>query len=124
MDVNALHKDELEFELACRSVTNCKTVATMRKFLREILRRETSGESSIAFKVPVTCIENPKQEILICKSKLSALVTLISDISQSPDRSLMGRIHARLTHLANRTKLIIPTESMDTEMHLAILKDI
>lgn len=124
MDVNALHKDELEFELACRGISDCKTVATMRKFLREILVREQSGESTISFKVPKSCIDNPNNEILICEKKLSAIISLISEVSHSPEHSFFRRIHSRLTHLLNRAKLIIPSESGDIEKHLTLLKNI
>ncbi|KAJ8717511.1 hypothetical protein PYW08_005910 [Mythimna loreyi] len=124
MDVNALHKDELEFELACRGILDCKTVATMRKFLREILVRELSGESSISFKVPKSCIDNPGNEILVCVNKLSAITSLISEVSQSPESSFIRRIHSRLTHLSNRAKLIIPTEAGDIEKHLSLLKNV
>lgn len=124
MDVNALHKDELEFELACRGISDCKTVATMRKFLREILVREQSGESTISFKVPKSCIDNPNTEILICEKKLSAIISLISEVSHSPEHSFFRRIHSRLTHLSNRAKLIIPSESSDIEKHLTLLKNI
>ncbi|KAH9631322.1 hypothetical protein HF086_012573 [Spodoptera exigua] len=124
MDVNALHKDELEFELACRGISDCRTVATMRKFLREILVREQSGESTISFKVPKSCIDNPGKEIILCENKLSEVITLISEVSQSPERSFFRRIHSRLSHLSNRVKLIIPSETSDIERHLTLLKNI
>lgn len=124
MDVNALHKDELEFELSCRGVSDCKTVATMRKFLREILVREATGESTISFKVPKSCIDDPSNEILICENKLSAITSLISEASHSPDLSFFRRIHSRLTHLSNRSKLIIPVEQKDIDKHSSLLKNI
>ncbi|XP_061725385.1 uncharacterized protein LOC133531270 [Cydia pomonella] len=124
MDVNHLHKDELEFELACRGVSDCQTVAAMRKFLRTMLKREASGESSISFKVPIACVENQGSEILGCRSKLATLVTLIREASLSPDWSLIKRIHSRLTHLANRTKLIVPKERDDIESHSALIREI
>lgn len=124
MDVNALHKDELEFELACRGIFDCKNVATMRKFMREILVRERSGESTISFKAPKSYNDNPSNEILNCENKLSALISLTSEVSHSPEHSFLRRIHSRLTHLSNRAKLIIPSETGDTERHLTLLKNI
>lgn len=125
MDINALHKDELEFELACRGILNCKTVATMRKFLREILRREASGESSIAFKAPTACVESPDQEVLTCKCKLTTLVALVSEIRNSSDKkALCRRVHSRLLHLSNRSKLIAPIEPAVINSHMELCRDI
>lgn len=124
MDVNSLHKDELEFELACRGVSDCKTVATMRKFLREMLVREQSGESTISFKAPKSCIDNPSNELLVCEKKLSEIILLVTEVSHSPEHSFYSRIHSRLTHLSNRAKLIIPSEPSDIEKHLTLLKNI
>jgi hypothetical protein len=124
MDVNALHKDELEFELACRGVYECQNVATMRKFLREMFRREASGQSSIVLKVPIACIESPGSEIRFCRNKFAVLGTLIAEVSHDPDSSLIRRINTRLTHLENHIKLIVPTEQADTVSHLALLKEV
>jgi hypothetical protein len=124
MDVNYLLKDELIFELSCRGVYDVETVAPMRKILREIIKRESSGVCSIEFKVPKSCIDNPLSEISTCESKFKSLSAALSEITDGTDDSNFSRIFTRLAHLLGRIKLVIPTEQGHIEKQLSILNKI
>lgn len=106
MDVNYLLKDELEFELACRGIFNIGTVPPMKKILKEIIAQESTGDLSIKFETPQTCIEDPLSQIVTCESKIRVLSDSLKEILAKPDAISVRRIAARVLHLKNRIKLI------------------
>lgn len=124
MDINCLLKEELEFELACRGILNLNGVQTMRKVLREVVKREKQGTSAIKFEIPESCVSDVTGQLAQCKDKLGILTVNLSEISSDPDRDSMRRINSRLLHLKHRIKLIAPSSQEEINQHSKLCTDI
>lgn len=106
MNVNALKKDELQYELAIRGIdTKDQTVEQMRTCLRPLFRIEKLDAS---LHYPDYTL-NPAEEIEIVSAKLPELTDLVQQFPGDKKDSAYERIQSRLMHLLSRIDRI-PTE--------------
>jgi hypothetical protein len=119
--VNDLLKDELEFELLCRGISDILTVTPMRKILREIFNRETEEASRIKLTAPLVCSEQPLSQLLICETKLNGIVQTVNEVegTSGTNGPIIKRLISRLLHLQNRIKFIVPGDEY-LHQHFAI----
>lgn len=99
MDVSCLKKDELEYELLIRGISDVKKIELMRRRLQTLLEMERAG------KLMPPAQFNPKDasgELRICTEKLEQIKT------EDPD---WDRSDTLLQHLVNRlTRLTVEDE--------------
>lgn len=111
MDYTRLTRDEVEYELLIRGVTDIETVSEMKKTLAALLRIEKKEKS----RGPTSYDGDVKEELEVCQVKLRELRDKIRNYSgiERTD-SEYKRIEARLSHLVRRLKRI-NTEGNETQ---------
>lgn len=106
MNIDYLHGDELEYELAIRGYPAEGTVAEKRSRLRPALRMEKEG---IAF--AKHGFIDFGEEIEVCTAKVKNLVEAVDQFNYSKTQTEVKKYRSRLLHIVGRlNRLVCPME--------------
>ncbi|KAL1129721.1 hypothetical protein AAG570_012665 [Ranatra chinensis] len=119
LEVNRLTREELEYELECRGVTERKSVGDMRAMLRQFVKLEAQGKVMVTS--PGTH-RNPATELDVCKNKMEELNKLLA--AYSGEKSQERKIDTGLTHLLNRVERIATPDLEMGQVRSALLSGI
>lgn len=105
MEPNRLVQDELQYELAVRGISECGTVETMRKALRELLRLEKLGKTfpSIASRL------NIGDELDVCETKLEEIKAGVENYDGTTN--VYKKLETKLWHVMGRLERLEPKDS-------------
>ncbi|KAL1130581.1 hypothetical protein AAG570_011827 [Ranatra chinensis] len=119
LEVNRLTREELEYELECRGVTERKSVGDMRAMLRQFIKLEAKGKVIVTS--PGTHWD-PATELDVCKNKMEELNKLLDAFYR--EKSQERKIDTGLTHLLNRVERIAPPDLEMGQVCSALLSGI
>ncbi|KAL1141019.1 hypothetical protein AAG570_000945 [Ranatra chinensis] len=111
------YREELEYELECRGVTERKSVGDMRAMLRQFIKLEAQGKAIVTS--PGTR-RDPATELDVCKNKMEELNKLLDAYSR--EKSQERKMDTGLTHLLNRVERIAPPRFRDGPGSLSTAK--
>lgn len=120
MEINRLAKDELEYELNVRGITDISSVEEMRKCLRRVLKLEKNGTVMIRPISPA----NIQTELGMIVNKMTEIKTLIETFEGAKLDSDYRKIDTKLCHLLGRTERIQSEEPEVMKERSHILKEI
>ncbi|KAL1124332.1 hypothetical protein AAG570_002100 [Ranatra chinensis] len=119
LEVNRLTREELEYELECRGVTQRKSVGDMRAMLRQFVKLEAQGKVIVTS--PGTR-RDPATELEVCKNKREELNKLLD--AYSGEKSQERKKDTGFTHLLNRVERIAPPDVEMGQVRSALLSGI
>lgn len=114
LDVDRLVKDELEYELKIRGVSESGTVDSLKKCLRSLLSLEKSGSS-----VHSSHSLEPQSEITECTNKIKEVADAIAAFSGTAAQS--RKIETKISHLLGRIDRIPDQDKVVDEERSKIL---
>lgn len=101
MNVDRLNRDELEYELKVRGISESGNVDKLRKTLRGVLLLEKSG-SSVSSYIAL----DVKNELTVCEQKLNEISTLLGTFTLSSSDSDFIKTETKFAHLFARVDRI------------------
>lgn len=112
MEANRLIREEIEYECRIRGVENfaALTVAQMRNWLADALRKENIGSIGSSSKV----VLDPVKETTICQTKIGELKERINLCNGDRNNNEGKRIETKLAHVLGRVSRITLPDDSDT----------
>lgn len=110
IEINRLERDELQYELTCRGITDRDTVREMRTCLRSILKIESSSTKLTypTYGIPFV------QDVRAVQGKIAELKELIDGFADVTTSPMFLKITTKLIHTFNRAKRAVASNDEES----------